>query len=79
VIAPSAASLSSSSRRSGTAQRELGEAPPAQPLSDEEVVRAFIDAVREGLIELAAASPAQKAAIYQHMGLRLTYHPDRGV
>jgi site-specific DNA recombinase len=58
------------------AQRELGEARPSQPLTDEEV-RALIDAVRSGLIGLAAASPEQKAAMYQHMGLRLTYHPDR--
>jgi hypothetical protein len=27
-------------------------------------------------IGLAKASPAQKAAMYQHMGLRLTYHPE---
>lgn len=49
---------------------------PDTPLTDEEV-RALIDAVREGLIGLAAASPEQKAIMYKHMGLRLTYHPDR--
>jgi len=58
------------------AQRDLGETAPSQPLTDQEV-RALIDAVREGLIGLAAASPEQKAIMYKHMGLRLTYHPER--
>jgi hypothetical protein len=40
-------------------------------------MRALIDTVRDGLIKLSGAGPELRKAMYEHTGLRLTYHPDR--
>jgi len=61
------------------AERELGETVAQDPLSEGEI-RALIGGVRDGLMKLATGlSPEQRAIIYQHMGLSLTYHPERNV
>jgi site-specific DNA recombinase len=57
------------------AERELAGTTETAPLTDDEV-RALVLLVKKGLIGLAKASPAQKAAMYATMGLRLTYHPE---
>jgi site-specific DNA recombinase len=57
------------------AERELAGTTESAPLTDDEV-RALVQLVKKGLIGLAKAPPAQKAAMYATMGLRLTYHPE---
>jgi len=57
------------------AQRELDGTTETAPLTGDEV-RALVQLVRKGLIGLAKAPPAQKAAMYATMGLRLTFHPE---
>jgi hypothetical protein len=57
------------------AKRELAGTTETAPLTDDEV-RALVQLVKKGLVGLAKASPAQKAAMYATMGLRLTYHPE---
>ena len=57
------------------AQRELDGTTETAPLTGDEV-RALVQLVRKGLIGLAKAPPAQRAAKYATMGLRLTYHPE---
>ncbi len=57
------------------AQRELDGTTETDPMTDDEV-RALVHLVKQGLIGLAKAPPAQKAAMYATMGLRLTYDPE---
>ena len=54
------------------AEQELGETVEQAPLTEGEI-RALIG----GLVRLAGAGPEAKKAMYEHMGLRLTYHPKR--
>ena len=42
----------------------------------EDEVRWLVEQVKAGLIGLAKAPPAQKAAMYRTLGLKLTYHPE---
>jgi len=58
------------------AQRELDGKTEPEPMSEDEV-RALVEQVKAGLVGLATkASPAQKAAMYRTLGLKLTYHPE---
>ncbi|MGO8873381.1 MAG: recombinase family protein [Acidimicrobiales bacterium] len=57
------------------AQRELDGTTETAPLTGDEV-RTLVQLVRTGLIGLAKAPPAQRAAMYATMGLRLTYYPE---
>ena len=59
-----------------TAEQELTETIERAPLTEGEI-RALIGGVRDGLVRLSGASPEQKKAMYEHMGLRLTYQPER--
>lgn len=58
------------------AEQELGETVAREPLTEGEI-RALIGGVRDGLVRLVGAGPEAKAAMYEHMGLRLTYHSER--
>jgi hypothetical protein len=57
------------------AQRDLDGTTETATLTGDEV-RALLQLVRKGLIGLAKAAPAQRAAMYATMGLRLTHHPE---
>ena len=57
------------------AQRELDGTTETTPMTEDEV-RALVSLVKAGLVGLSKASPAQKAAMYRTLGLKLTYHPE---
>jgi len=57
------------------AQRELAGTTETDPMTEDEV-RWLVEQVKAGLIGLSKAPPAQKAAMYRTLGLKLTYHPD---
>jgi len=60
------------------AERELAATKPSSPLSEAEI-RALVGSQRRVLQALGNATAEQRAAIYGHtMGLRITYHAERG-
>jgi len=60
------------------AERELAATKPNNPLSEAEI-RALVGSQRHVLQALGNATPEQRAVIYAHtMGLRITYHAERG-
>ena len=60
------------------AELDLGQTATHQPHTTGEI-RALVAGVRDGLDMLAAANPEAKQTVYQHMGIKLTYQPDRNV
>jgi site-specific DNA recombinase len=58
------------------AELELSETASQDPLSEREI-RALIAVVRTSLASLDGADPEVRKTIYQEMGLRLTFHPER--
>jgi len=60
------------------AENDLGRESTSEHLTPDQV-RALVAGVHDAVAVLAHADPADKAAIYAGLGLRLTYHPDRRV
>jgi site-specific DNA recombinase len=58
------------------AEVTLAETVTQEPLSGDEI-RSLLALVRAGLVNLDEADPEARKAIYQDMGLRLIYHPER--
>ena len=59
------------------AERELGTAVPAEKMTRAEV-KALVAGLRDVVTALAQAAPADKAAIYSELGIRLIYNPETG-
>jgi len=58
------------------AELELAETCSDEPLSEDKI-RALVAVVRKGLDSLDQADPEARKTVYQEMGLRLTFHPER--
>lgn len=60
------------------AERELGATIPKRSLTASEI-KAVILSLKDHVRVLAEADPVTKAALYQELGIKMTYHSDRNV
>jgi site-specific DNA recombinase len=58
-----------------TAKRDLAAASPAPQMTAADV-RALVSDVRDVVTKLAKADPATKAALFDELGIPITYEPD---
>lgn len=56
-------------------ERELGRKPTARRLTKAEI-KALVRQLKDIVAVLADADPADKHAVYDELGVNLTYHPD---
>ena len=56
-------------------ERELGRKPTTRKLTTNEI-RALVSQLKDIVAVLADASPEDKRAIYDELGVNLTYHPE---
>lgn len=56
-------------------ERELGRKPTQRRLAENEV-KALVAQLRDIVVVLADADPLDKRAIYEELGVKLTYYPD---